>query len=167
MTGIAKTPDFFTHIYKVNHEVKTYSVYELDKSRTDKSLLTDILRVETYNGKSEAKGIDKYLRLRTSSNWTTSEKVTGLRPTSIKNVFYGNRIVNDKRNLLIFVFSDDYKWLKIDVYRSFYPKTPKILTSIITTNYKTKKRGTNEAPRLFNKNTAGIANILNKGNDND
>jgi len=140
MAGIVKTPDFYTHIYKVSHEVKTYSVYDIDNSKSSiTKLLTDTLRIEIYNGKSDARGIDKYLRLRTSSNWATSEKVTGLRPTSVKNVFEGNRLVYGKRNLLIFVFSDDYKWLKIDVYRSFYPKTPAILKDIIKRNYGTKK----------------------------
>lgn len=136
MTGIAKQPDFYTHLYKVSHEVKTYWVYELDKQKSSpKNLLTDVLRIENYNGKSNAKGIQKYLRLRTSTSWVNSEKVTGLRPTAKKRVFEGNRLVNGKRNLLVFVFSEDFKTLRIDVYRSFYPKTPVILKSIINTNY--------------------------------
>lgn len=139
MTGIVRTPDFVTHIFKVSHEVKSYSVFEIYQLKSSINLLTEILRIEVFNGKSNAYGIEKYLRLRTTSNWATSEKVTGLRPTAIKNIFEGNRVVNGKRNLLIFVFSDDYKTLRIDVYRSFYPNTPKILQSILKTNYGQKK----------------------------
>lgn len=139
MAGIVNTPDFYTHIYLVDNIVKSYSVFKLDKSKSNLILLTDILRIENFSGKSNAVGIDKYLRLRTSSNWSTCEKVTGLRSTPIKNVFYGDRIVNGKKNLLIFIFSNDFKTLRIDVYRSFYPKTPLILKSIIKVNYGTKK----------------------------
>ena len=135
-----RSPDFYSHVYNLTHEVKTYNVYTINVTLSSQiNLLTDIVRVENYNGKSNAYGIDKYLRLRTSSSWLKSEKVTGLRPTTIKNVFTGDRLINGKKNLLVFIFSNDYKRLRIDVYRSFYPNTPIILQSIIRTNYGQKK----------------------------
>ena len=49
MVGIVKTPDFFTHVYNISHEVKTYSVYEINKSKSSTTnLLTDTLRIEIY-----------------------------------------------------------------------------------------------------------------------
>lgn len=133
-------PDFYSHVYDLTHEVKSYSVYTQNVTLSSQiNLLTDVVRIEKYNGKSKAYGIEKYLRLRTSTNWAKSEQVTGLRPTTIKNVFEGNRVVNGKKNLLIFILSDDYKRLRIDVYRSFYPLNKQILQSIINMNYRTKK----------------------------
>lgn len=131
-----KTPDFYTHVFDLTHEVKTYSVFTLNQSKSSNiKLLTDMLRIEIYQGKSNAKGIDRYLRLRTSTNWQSCEMVTGLRVTKKPRVFTGDRIVNGKKNLLVFVFSSDYRTLKIDVYRAFYPNTPKILQDIISRNY--------------------------------
>ena len=135
-----RSPDFYSHVYDLTHEVKTYNVYTRNVTLSSQiNLLTDIVRIENYNGKSNAYGIEKYLRLRTSSSWLKSEKVTGLRLTTIKNIFEGNRIVNGKKNLLLFIFSDDFKTLRIDVYRSFYPMNKQILQSIINMNYRTKK----------------------------
>lgn len=123
-------PDFYSHYFVLTHSVKTYKVYSLSKEMTkSKNLLTDLLRIEDFRGFSNAKGIDKYLRLRTTSNWATSEKVTGLKSTVRQNVFFGDRVFNGKRSLLIFVFKDNQ--LMIDVYRSFYPCNQTILNRII------------------------------------
>lgn len=136
-TGNVKKPDFYSHIYQLTHSVKTYSVYTYCPEQSSKTmLLTNILRIEDFREKSNATGINRYLRLRTTTNWSTSEKVTGLRPGNQTNTFYGNRLVNGKKNLLIFTFSHDFKTLRIDVYRAFYPNTPKILNDIIKDNCK-------------------------------
>lgn len=135
-TATVRTPDFYTHIFNLTHEVKSYSVFTHDFIKSSNiQLLTETLRIELYRGKSNAKGITTYLRLRTTNNWQTSEQVTGLRPTKNPNVFYGNRKVNGKRNLLVFEYLNSGKTLKIDVYRSFYPNTPTILQNILKRNY--------------------------------
>jgi hypothetical protein len=81
------------------------------------------------------------LRLRTTTNWTTSEKVTGLRPTTIEDLFHGNRLTvnpegKQNKTLLLFLFSNDRQTLIFDVYRGFYPNYNGILQNIINT-YKT------------------------------
>ncbi|MDM1530146.1 hypothetical protein [Myroides odoratimimus] len=106
------------------------NVFEIiNQSTKVTNLLTEVLRIEDFRGFSKAKGIEKYLRLRTTANWATSEKVTGLRPTFKQNVFFGDRVFNGKRSLLVFVFNDNQ--LKIDVYRSFYPCNQTIFNRII------------------------------------
>lgn len=135
-TGNVRTPDFYTHIFDLTHQVKSYGVFTHNFTKSSNiQLLTETLRIELYRGKSNAKNIETYLRLRTSTNWQTCEKVTGLRPTKSSNVFYGNRKINGKRNLLVFEYLDNGKVLKIDVYRAFYPNTPKILQDILKRNY--------------------------------
>lgn len=125
-----KMPDYYSHFYLLTHSVKSYNVFEIVNQPTKIiNLLTEVLRIEDFRGFSKAKEIDKYLRLRTTSNWATSEKVTGLRPTVKQNVFFGDRVFNGKRSLLVFVFNDNQ--LMIDVYRSFYPCNPTILNRII------------------------------------
>ena len=135
-TGNVRTPDFYTHIFDLTHEVKSYSVFTHNFTKSSNiQLLTETLRIELYRGKSNAKGINTYLRLRTTNNWQTCEQITGLRPTKSRNVFYGDRKINGKRNLLVFEYLNDGKVLKIDVYRSFYPNTNNILLDILKRNY--------------------------------
>lgn len=123
-------PDFYSHYYELTHSVKTYDVYTLvNQSPQSINLLTEELRIEDYRGFSNAKGFNKYLRLRTTTNWATCEEVTGLRPTKNNNVFYGDRVYKGKKNLLVFVYNDNQ--LRIDVYRSYYPCNTTLLQRII------------------------------------
>lgn len=122
--------NYFRHIYKLEKELKTYSVYNLESKTSYSNLLTNILRIEQYRNKSNATNIQEYLRLRTSTSWRNSEQVTGLRPFK-ESIFYGDRIKHGKKNLLIFQFSKGRTMLIIDVYRSFYPHTKGYLLKIL------------------------------------
>ncbi len=144
-TGNNKTPDFYRHIYRVHQKNKSYTVYELIGLKGGFNHLAEILRIEPYQEKSKSSGITKYLRLRTTGNWKTSEAVTGLRPTTVKGIYYGDKKTADKKSLLIFHFTEGKNyitqepevWLIIDVFYSFYPENPTILKKIIKT-YETK-----------------------------
>lgn len=132
------TPDYIRHTYKVTSELKSYTVFELSTSEGNAKLLTDILRIEQFQGKSQTTRVDDYLRLRTDTkSWTRSHLITGLRPTSNKLLFSGDRkpIGNETnvKTLLMFLFSTDRKTLFIDVYRGFYPLNPVSLQNIINT----------------------------------
>lgn len=138
MNSTGKTPDYIRHTYKVSNELKSYTVYELQHVTGNKNLLTDILRIEQFQGKSLTTRVDDYLRLRTDpKSWTRSQLITGLRPTSNKNLFSGDSKPIDKnttvKTLLMFLFSTDRKTLIIDVYRGFYPYCPALLQNIIST----------------------------------
>ena len=103
------TPDYIRHTYKVTSELKSYTVYELSTSEGNVNLLTDILRIEQFQGKSLTTRVDDYLRLRTDpKSWTRSRLITGLRPTSNKGLFSGDSKSIDKNNtvktLLILLF---------------------------------------------------------------
>lgn len=132
------TPDYIRHTYKVTSELKSYTVFELSTSEGNAKLLTNILRIEQFQGKSQTTRVDDYLRLRTDTkSWTRSRLITGLRPTSNKLLFSGDRkpIGNETnvKTLLMFLFSTDRKTLFIDVYRGFYPLNPVLLQNIINT----------------------------------
>ena len=130
--------NYIRHSYKVTNELKSYTVFELVEVAGNTNFLTDLIRIEKFNGKSNATNIKDYLRLRTATSWDKSQKITGLRPTENELLFYGDWLkVNEsntlKRNLLIFLFSKDLKNLFIDVYRGFYPLHKGILQNIIKT----------------------------------
>lgn len=138
MTSTGNTPDFIRHTFKVTSELKSYTVYEFIEVQRGKKLLTDLLRIEQFQGKSNASNIKDYLRIRNCSNWSKCEQITGLRPTIKEGLFYGDwRKLNElnaiKKTLLIFKFSNDRQTLFIDVYRGFYPLNPLLLQNIIST----------------------------------
>jgi hypothetical protein len=126
--------DYIRHTYKVLKELKSYTIYTLSNSEGNVNLLTDILRIEKFQGKSNASNITDYLRLKNTTNWNTSEMITGLRTTNKKGLFYGDWLNKrtQKRTLLLFTFSNDEQTLLIDVYRGFYPNHKGILQNIIS-----------------------------------
>ena len=130
--------NYIRHSYKVTNELKSYTVFELVEVAGNTNFLTDLIRIEKFNGKSNATNIKDYLRLRTATSWDKSQKITGLRPSENDLLFYGDWLkVNEsnapKKTLLIFLFSKDRKNLFIDVYTGFYPNHKGILQNIINT----------------------------------
>jgi hypothetical protein len=137
MSSTGNNPDFIRHHFKLSKELKSYLVYEnFHVTNNAPNLLTELIRIEKFQGKSNATNINDYLRLKTTTNWATSEKITGLRPTKKEVLFYGDWLKSDKSNttkktLLIFVFFKNRNVLLIDVYRGFYPFNKEILQTIL------------------------------------
>jgi len=123
--------DYVRHFYKVDSELKSYWVYSEIEELTTKNILTPILRIEKYNGKSNATDITDYLRLRTATSWSKSEMVTGLRGTGVPHLFYGNRRAGQEKSLLLFYFSNERRTLTIDVFNSFYPFNSTLLLDLL------------------------------------
>jgi hypothetical protein len=116
------------HTYKVERVKKSYTVYELTGATLQTNsdslpinpVLPKLIRIENYRGCSRGRGFDKYLRLRTTNNWQSSEQVTGLYFTSSPGIFYGDRRFRG-RNFLIFQFSENREQLMIDYYLGYCP----------------------------------------------
>ena len=108
------------HIYKVERTKKVYTVYQLEPT-TQSPILTDLVRIEKFRKFSKGTGFDDYLRLKNTTNWATSEKVTGLMKTDNPNVFFGDRMHSGRKNLIVFKFSKDKEFLLIDYYKGDYP----------------------------------------------
>lgn len=138
MSSTGKTPDYIRHTFKITNDLKSYTVYQFDEVQRGINLLTDILRIEQFQGKSSTTRVDDYLRLRTDlKSWTRSQLITGLRPTAVDGLFSGDCKPIDRnttaKTLLMFQFSKDRKTLIIDVFRGFYPNHNGILQNIIKT----------------------------------
>ncbi|RKE04429.1 hypothetical protein [Marinifilum flexuosum] len=108
------------HSYKVERVKKCYTVYQLEPT-VDPIMLTELIRIEQFRNYSNGTGFLDYLRLKNTSNWQTSELVTGLKKTDNPNVFYGDRLEGCKRSLVVFVFSKNNELLTIDYYDGYYP----------------------------------------------
>jgi hypothetical protein len=128
--------DYTRHFYEVLKVLRYYTVYQLKDVHNGANQLTELIRIEDYRGYSRGSGFNEYLRLRTSSNWQKGEQVTGLKFTKIKNVYYGDRLHNGRKNLLLFQFTNDREKLVIDYFRDFYPANKETLQALIN-NQKT------------------------------
>ena len=117
MTGNVK---YIRHIYKVERAKKVYTVYQLDQP-TKFTTLTVLIRIEKFREFSKGTGFDHYLRLKNTSNWAKSEMVTGLKKTNNSNVFFGDRMHDGRKNLIVFKFFNDKQSLLIDYYKGYYP----------------------------------------------
>jgi hypothetical protein len=133
---MGNAPDYIRHVYKVDRELKSYSIFKFVEVERSKNLLTDVVRIEPHRGMSNTKGAKDYLRLRDTSNWSKCSLITGLRQSKNKNIYYGDcdrpgLIGNKAKTLLLFRFSEYRKHLEIFVYRDFYPFRKGLLQSII------------------------------------
>ena len=126
--------NYTRHIYEVLKVLRYYTVYQLKDVQNGAKQLTDVIRIEDYRGYSMGSGFNELLRLRTSSNWKTSELVTGLKVTKTNNTYFGDRIHNGKKNLLIFRFTPDRQRLIIDYLPAFYPANRKTIQELIKVN---------------------------------
>ncbi len=127
--------NYTRHIYEVLKVLRYYTVYQLKDVQNGAKHLTDLLRIEDYRGYSRGSGFNEYLRLRTSSNWQKGEQVTGLKFTKIKNIYFGDRIHNGKKNLLLFRFKNNRQRLIIDYFPAFYPANKESIIELINVNF--------------------------------
>lgn len=128
--------NFVRHIYKVNKELKSYTVYEFVEVISSNSLLTEFVRIEPFLNYSNAKNFNDYFRIKNRSSWAKSNTITGLKPTSKEGLFFGdcskpNLIGNSKKSLLLFYLDTSTNRLIIDVYKDYYPFNNHLLESII------------------------------------
>jgi len=110
------------HSYKVERVKKVYTVYQLERSNQN-PILTHLIRIEQFRNFSRAVGFDHYLRLKSTTNWKTSELVTGLKKTENPNVFLGDRMHGGKKSFIVFKFSINRELLTIDYFKGYYPTT--------------------------------------------
>lgn len=127
--------DYTRHIYEVRKVLRVYTVYQLKHVQKGANQLTELIRIEDYRGFSRGSGFNEYLRLRTSSSWAKSEKVTGLKFTKNENIFFGDRLHNGKKNLLLFQFTPDRKTLVIDYFPAFYPANKETIQELISSHF--------------------------------
>lgn len=127
--------DYTRHIYEVQKELKSYVVYTLKDVQNGVNQLTEVIRIENYRGYSMGSGFNQLLRLRNSSSWKHGKLVTGLKFTKTDNVFFGDRLHNGKKNLLLFKFEDNRQRLIIDYFKGVYPGNEETIQKLIKVNY--------------------------------
>lgn len=94
---------------KVN---KSSIIYNLDNDRPTE-FATQNVRIEKYQGYSNAYSLKHYYRLKDQKAWHKSTALTGLFMTLNPNVFYGDTGKNRGQRSMLFVFSNDFRNLSV------------------------------------------------------
>lgn len=115
--------------YRANKFNKCDTQYELTHNLPSGAILTDRVKIEAFQGFSNAYNLGEYFRLRGATNWKDGKQLTGIWKTSTPNIFYGDRRTNKGKSLLMFVFGVNRESLTVYVYPDgYYPHKTQIET---------------------------------------
>ena len=110
------------HSYKATKFNKCDIHYEIAHPLPTTSALTERVKIEAFQGFSNAHNLGEYFRLRGTTNWKDGKQVTGLWQTETPNFFYGDQRTNEGKSLIVFHFKDNRETLIIYTYPSgYYP----------------------------------------------
>jgi hypothetical protein len=110
--------------FKVN---KHSTIYQLIHNPIETNIITELIRIEKFQGYSNAYNLTEYFRIRNTTNWHTSKQVTGLFKTQANEIYYGDTGRNSDKSLLMFKFKNNRALLDIYLFNSgFYPHPNKI-----------------------------------------
>jgi hypothetical protein len=82
-------------------------IYQCLDEVLDKSFLTNVVKIEKFQGFSKVFNVDLYFRIKDQSSWAKSKQITGLFKTNTKNVFYGDFKHLGVKTLLVFRLSKE------------------------------------------------------------
>ena len=106
------------HTYKVIKYNKHDTIYQLNVPDNISNLLTEYVKIETFQGYSNAYNLGLYFRVKNLSSWKKSKQVTGLFKTMRPNHYYGNERTSTGKTLLLFIIDEEGQ--KLTIYE--YPK---------------------------------------------
>jgi hypothetical protein len=86
------------------------------------SFITPQVKIEKFQGFSNAYNLGEYFKVRNTNNWSTCLQVTGLWETSRKGYYYGDRKTANEKTLLVFALSENREELTIYEFPTgYYP----------------------------------------------
>lgn len=124
------------HTYKAVKFNRCDIHYEIIHALPTTSTLTERVKVEAFQGYSNAQNLGEYFRLRGATNWKDGKQLTGLWRTNHQDIFYGDRRTNSGRSLMIFIFSNNRETMRVYTFQDgYYPsrsKTDQIIAGLIS-----------------------------------
>ncbi len=106
---------------------KQDTVFEGNNKNPNTSFITSLVRIERFQGYSNAYNLGFYFRVRNTTNWAKCEMVTGLWKSSRKGFYYGDRRTKESKTLLLFELEENQERLTVYEYpNGYYPSKPMI-----------------------------------------
>lgn len=115
-------------VIKLNKQDTIYTGFE---SNPSESFITELVKIERFQGYSNAYNLGLYFRIRNNSNWSKCKQVTGLFKTMRMNVFYGDHKSNGLKTLLLFKIDDIKEELTVFEYPDGYYPSRTIIDELV------------------------------------
>ena len=116
--------------YKTHKINKQDTIYLRNDDCQTSNLFTEFVKIEKYQGYSNAFNLGLYLRLKDQSSWAKSKQLTGLWKTSFKNVYRGDYVSNRIKTLLLFRIDEVNDNFKVYVFPFGYYPSSKTIESL-------------------------------------
>ncbi len=105
-----------TYLFRAIKVNKHSTIYEMIEGEEGSSFITKTVKIEKFQGYSEAYNLGEYFRIRNASNWKDSRQITGLWSTTRKDIFYGDIKEGTVKTLLLFQYAQKRAYLKVYVF---------------------------------------------------
>lgn len=125
------TGNVLVYRFKVIKHNKQDTIYTGFESNPTESFITELVKIERYQGYSNAYNLGLYFRIRNTSNWSKCKQVTGLFKTMRLNVFYGDHNSNGMKTLLLFKIDDIKEELAVYEYPNGYYPSRTIIDELV------------------------------------
>jgi hypothetical protein len=114
---MANVKEFKFNVKKTN---KHDTIYQGLDSNPKDSFITDLVKIEKFQGYSKAYNLGLYFRIKNSTSWAKSKQITGLWKTQTKGVYYGD--CRETKSLLLFELNEVHDFLRvIEFPKGYYP----------------------------------------------
>jgi hypothetical protein len=109
------------------------TIYQAQPSNPNDSFITELVKIEKFQGYSNAYNLGLYFRIRDASSWAKSKQITGLFKTTRKGAFYGNIKEGATKTLLLFKIDHESHELTVYEYPKGYDPHRNVIDSLINT----------------------------------
>jgi hypothetical protein len=107
------------------------TIYQANTDNPNDSFITELVKIEKFQGYSNAYNLGLYFRIRDASSWAKSKQVTGLFKTTRKGAFYGDFKEGKIKTLLIFKIDPESHELTVYVYPKGYAPHRNVIDILI------------------------------------
>lgn len=115
----ANIKEFKFNAIKTN---KHDTIYQVTESNPLDSIITEFVKIEKFQGYSNAYNLGLYFRIKDSTSWAKSKQITGLWKTQTNGVYYGDFKEGNFKTLLLFKLDVNNDFLRvIEFPKGYYP----------------------------------------------
>jgi hypothetical protein len=107
------------------------TIYQAQPSNPNDSFITELVKIEKFQGYSKAYNLGLYFRIKDATSWAKSKQVTGLWKTTRKGVFYGDFKDGTTKTLLMFKICDESHELTVYEYPKGYNPHRNVIDELI------------------------------------
>ncbi len=108
--------------FKVVKTNKNDTIYQGFSTNPKNTFITEFIKIEKFQGFSNAFNLGLYFRIKNQSSWAKSKQITGLWKTQSNNIFRGDIKEGNTRTLILFKFDYSNELLKVYLFNfGFYP----------------------------------------------